>query len=386
MGASHDVAVKVMRNLRSKLISGLTDDVDAVYDKAMSGSLVGAPSVAPDKKGRARDLVAAIIDRVEADTTFDPSPLDVFMTILHSQSNLEYLAKEIGRNLTNLERSQSADYHAQSRDLATNSYPGLGAGCCDPHNFQHETHTFASNAHATQSHSLFYLEEDKQKHALHQEPIPVAEASSPTVVEDGSKIVKDEDQEKKKGVLLASDRGSYPYPISSNDIRSEAVTSKLKKEEEKSKHLTAQLSKQTIAMKQALKLKDDAVKSERMEKKRNEELKKELDKCRTDLEESEISVLKLRSQLEESKNSIEKMLRKQRYLENELDICENDRNKKRDNELKLEIELKKCKNELNQERKNKLELERKLEERGGEINDMKRNSRELEDELEKMTI
>ena len=79
----------------------------------MSESLVGARSVAPGKKDRARDLVTAIIDRVETDTTFDPSPMEMFMAILRNQMNLEYLAKEVERKLTNLERSESAGFHAQ---------------------------------------------------------------------------------------------------------------------------------------------------------------------------------------------------------------------------------------------------------------------------------
>ena len=61
----------------------------------MSEGLVGARSVAPGKKDKARDLVTAIICRVETDTISDPSPLDVFMSILCSQCNLEYLVKEI---------------------------------------------------------------------------------------------------------------------------------------------------------------------------------------------------------------------------------------------------------------------------------------------------
>ena len=110
---SGSLDARVMRILQSKLISGLTDDVDTVYDKAMSESLVGARSVAPGKKDRARDLVTAIIDRVETDTTSDPSPMEMFMAILRNQMNLEYLAKEVERKLTNLERSESAGFHAQ---------------------------------------------------------------------------------------------------------------------------------------------------------------------------------------------------------------------------------------------------------------------------------
>ena len=92
---SGSLDARIMRILQSMLISGLTDDVDAVYDKAMSGGLVGDRSVAPGKKDRARDLVTAIICRVETDTISDPSPMEMFMAILRSQCNLEYLAQKI---------------------------------------------------------------------------------------------------------------------------------------------------------------------------------------------------------------------------------------------------------------------------------------------------
>ena len=211
------VAARVIHKLKDKLISGLTNDVDAVYDKANSEGLVGAPSTAPGKKDRARDLMAAIIDRVEKDTTSDPSPLDTFMTILRSQENLKYLATEIEAELIKLTGSESADFHAQSstsgdrsnqhafyRSINTDSHPRLGVDGSDPHYSQHATQKFASHPHTTQSQSSVDLEEEIQKHTLHQEPIPVAETSSP------SKSVKDEYQKGNKDVLLASETGSYP--------------------------------------------------------------------------------------------------------------------------------------------------------------------------------
>ena len=230
-----------------KLISGLTNDEDTVYNKAMSDGLVGARSV----------------------------------TIQRSQENLKYLATEIEVEHIKLTGSESADFNAQSstsgdrgiqhasyRSINTDSHPRLGADGSDPHYSQHATQKFASHPHTTQSQSSVELEEEIQKHALHQEPIPVAETSSPSksvedeyqkgkkdvllasdtgsypVAEDissmvpSSESVENEDQEKKTKVQLASDRGSFNPTVFSNDIRSEVLTNKLRKEvdELKEKH------------------------------------------------------------------------------------------------------------------------------------------------------
>ena len=225
-----------------KLISGLTNDEDTVYNKAMSDGLVGARSV----------------------------------TIQRSQENLKYLATEIEVEHIKLTGSESADFNAQSstsgdsgiqyassRSTCTNtdSHPRLGADGSNPHYSQHATQKFASHPHTTQSQSSVDSEEEIQKHALHQEPIPVAETSSPsksvedeyqkgnkdvllasdtgsyTVAEDfssmvpSSESVENEDQEKEERVQLATDRGSFHPTVFSNDICSEVLKRMLRKKE-----------------------------------------------------------------------------------------------------------------------------------------------------------
>ena len=430
MDASRD---GVLRDLQSTLISGLTYDVETVYDKAISKGLVGARSVAAGKKERARDLVTAIIARVATDTTSKPSPLDMFMAILRDLRNLEYLAKEIEVKLTNLEQSESADFHPQSstgdsgiqhapsRSSNTESHPVLGAGGSNPHYSQHEPQKFPSDPHATQPQSSVDLEEEKQKHVLYQETRPLAETSSTMV--PSSESVGDEYPEGKKLVQSASDSDPYRPTVPINDSRDpqlatyhhqihhEAVTRELKKEvvelKEDKEHLSAELSEQAIAKRKALKLseqnmelKDIAMIRVCREKKRNVELKSDLDKCKTDLEGKERNVLELKSDLEKCKTDLEEkeinVLELEGELEkcqtdleekeNELETCKKDLEKRGKSELELKIELERCKNELEEQKRNELNLESKLEECKSQLDVMKRNSRELESVLEKMTI
>ena len=417
MDASRD---GVLRDLQSTLISGLTYDVETVYDKAISKGLVGARSVAAGKKERARDLVTAIIARVATDTTSKPSPLNVFMAILRDLRNLEYLAKEIEVKLTNLEQSESADFHPQSstsdsgiqhapsRSSNTDSHPVLGAGGSNPHYSQHEPQKFPSDPHATQPQSSVDLEEEKQKHVLYQETRPLAETSSTMV--PSSESVGDEYPEGKKLVQSASDSDPYRPTVPINDsrrdphlatyhhqIHHEAVTRELKKKvvelKEDKEHLSAELSEQAITKRKALKLseqnmelKDIAMIRVCREKERNVELKSDLDKCKTDLEKcktdlerKEINVLELKSDLEKCKTDLEEK-------ENELETCKKDLEKRGKSELELKIELERCKNELEEQKRNEHKLESKLEECKSQLDVMKINSLELESELEKMTI
>ena len=363
MSASHVVAATVMSKLKDKLISGLTNDEDAVYDKASSEGLVGARSTATGKKDRARDLMVAIIERVETDTTSDPNPLDVFMTILRSRENLKYLAKEIEVELIKLTGSESADFHAQSStsgdcgiqyapyrsSINTDSHPRLGAGGSDPHCSQHATQKFASPPHTTQLQSSVELEEEIQKHTLHQEPIPVAETSSP------SKSVEDEYQKGNKDVLLASDTGSYPYRVSNNDTHSEASTSKLKEEMRRNENLNAELLDQIDQKWKAIKLSEHNWEREHMERQKNVKLNNELEKCK---EERERSVIALEGQLEKCEKDLEEMTRKKHELENQLKKCEEERE---GSVLELERQLEKCKKALVEMTTKKHELESQLE-------------------------
>ena len=84
---------KALRILLNKLVIALSADIDTLYDDAIAKGLVGERSVAPDKPGRARNFLDAIIARVEIDTV--TNPYEKFIAILRSKRNLSYLADMI---------------------------------------------------------------------------------------------------------------------------------------------------------------------------------------------------------------------------------------------------------------------------------------------------
>ena len=394
-----------MRKLRVDLIKGITDDMDGVYQEAIAQELVGGRSSATDKKGRATDLVTAVADRVEVDTDSDTSPMQTLMEILCKQPNLKYLAKKLENKRTNLERSESADFHAPSstssgiqhafcRSSSADSYPGLGTGGSNPQYSQHVPQKFS---YASQSHSSLDLEGEKQKLELYQKPIPVAEASSPMV--PSSESVEDECQEREKKVQLASDRGSVYPTVLSGHICSEVVT-KLKKEvdelKEENKHLSAKLLElENKCKEQENKIEKCTNECEEM-RKRLLKLEEEVEMYKYKLDESESNNRKLESKLKDSENELEicqnylqQKIKSERHFKNELvecedkfekekkekleverklknrerdlEICEKELKKRSENEYKLKIELIKCKNEL--KKKNEHELECQLKER-----------------------
>ena len=63
---------KALRILYNNLVIALSADIDTLYDDAIAKGLVGERSVAPDKPGKARNFLDAIIARVEIDTVTNP--------------------------------------------------------------------------------------------------------------------------------------------------------------------------------------------------------------------------------------------------------------------------------------------------------------------------
>ena len=91
--SSQQDCAKALRSLYNNLVIALSADIDTLYDDAIAEGLVGERSVTPDKPGKARNFLDAIIARVEFDTVTDPYVK--FIAILRSKRNLFYLADMI---------------------------------------------------------------------------------------------------------------------------------------------------------------------------------------------------------------------------------------------------------------------------------------------------
>ena len=91
--SSQQESAKVLRRLYNNLVIALSADIDILYDDAITEGLVGERSIAPDKPGKARHFLNAIIARVETDTI--TNPYEKFIAILRSKMNLSYLADMI---------------------------------------------------------------------------------------------------------------------------------------------------------------------------------------------------------------------------------------------------------------------------------------------------